>query len=122
MLPAFRAGRPALTMNDATGRKLEARQRVVFSVGTKLVFGTIVDVRDGHRYGRDFEIAKIRLDIPEARQRRRRGRYEYDAAGNWRFIPDNPNEADPPPRTVRDVYEQNRICILDPVKEDLTNQ
>lgn len=96
-------------MLDCKGKEILPNQKVVFSVGTRLVTGTVASVR--HPRGMyahvDFEIAKILLDEPE----RRFGqcRYEQDAQGNWQVI----NGDEKTPRLARECSESVRIMVLD---------
>lgn len=101
-------------MLDAKNREVQVGHRVVFSVGTKLLFGTVVTIKQKRRYEYEWEEAKVALEVPEERQRR--GRWEANPDLPWghpekhRFILD---EVQPPPRTTRNVSGQHRIAILD---------
>ena len=92
-------------MNDCKGKKIEAGQKVVFSVGTTLVTGEVVAIRN--LKGMEiYPIAKIRLDNPETRMKNARWVVNKDDV--WEKI------GEPmPPRVFRECGDKHRILILD---------
>lgn len=108
-------------MKDITGRELEAGQRVVFSVGTALKTGIVAYIGEKASYGTSFPRCKILLEKPEPRFKQ--GHWLRDANGRYVQDPETGmgtyvNGEEKRPLTHRDIYEEKRICILDP----LTNE
>jgi hypothetical protein len=109
-------------MKDAQGIELEVGQRVAFTVGTEIKFGTVARLRTARRYNHNYDVAKVLLEVPEirygqARPLRDPNGYGYlrDANGMIQYAAANPNQA----RTTRDVDTSCRIAICPmPVVEE----
>lgn len=109
-------------MNDVTGREIEPNQKVLFTVGTRIVFGTVVNTRV-RTYGTiEYPLAKVLLDTPEERHRQRRNGLwianpafvEGGIQERYIYQPNNEEVQEPlAPRRTRDVYGSERIYILD---------
>lgn len=102
-------------MKDCKEKELEIGQKVVFTVGTKLITGTVTRVRIANRYNNIYPTVKIRLDIPERRYkkggwlRNLDGTIQTDGNGDWVYQEGEEKE----PKVFRDCYQSDRIMVLD---------